>query len=128
MTIWDSERLQAQFKQHERMKQGDMDRCKVQILNGKADYKQFYDQALAEQILAFVLGTDAALADRDAMLKRLGELRSRVIQGGLDAAGIYNTETFRNSATEYIGLLISRFSDNSRGSDISSLWLPPGKA
>lgn len=120
MTTWDPQRLQEQFKRHERFKQGAADRCKAQIRFGKADYRRFYDEEVAEEMIAFVLGTDAALESRDLMLNRLNELRKTVAEGKFDASGIYDKQTFRDAAIDFIDRLTSRFSDPSRPPDIQA--------
>lgn len=112
MTPWDSQSLQKDFERHEHRKQSQADRCRAQMRFGKADYGTFYDEETAEQMVAFVLKTDAALERPELLLDRLTELRSQVAQGGLDATGIHSRKTYRRAATRYIDQLISRFTSS----------------
>lgn len=121
MANWNPEQIQLQLKAHERRKHNDAARCRIEVRSGKADYRQFYDEETAEEIVAFVLGTDAALESRDRMLDRLEEMRRTVNDGRLDATGIYDATTFREAAIDFIDRLKARFTDTSCPVDIRSL-------
>ena len=108
-STWDGDAVQRDFKRHEQMKYADADHCKIEVRAGKDSYKRFHDEELAEALVAFMLGTDAALASRERLLDRLAEFKEYVAAGSLRAAGIYDKKVFEQAAIRYLERLESRY-------------------
>lgn len=106
---WDTDAVQRDFKRHERMKNGDADRCKGEVRAGNEAYKRFHDEERAEELVAFMLGTDAALASRERLLARLAEFKADVAARGFRAAGIYDQKVFDRAAIRYLERLEARY-------------------
>lgn len=118
---WNVNALQKQFKALERRKHGDARRCRVEIHAGKEDYKRFYDEETAREMMAFMLGTDAALEGRERLLHRLEELRDAIRNGRADGSGVYSVEVYRRAAIRFLDRLEEVLSTSTDTPDVRSL-------
>ncbi len=118
---WNVDDLQKQFKALERRKHGDAQRCRVEIRAGKEDYKRFYDEETGSEMMASMLGTDAALEGRERLLHRLEELRESIRSGSADASGIYSAKIYRRAATRFLDRLKKIVASSMDTPDVRSL-------
>jgi hypothetical protein len=118
---WNVDDLQKQFKALERRKHGDAQRCRVEVRAGKEDYKRFYDEETASEMMAFMLGTDAALEGRERLLHRLEELRESIQSGSADASGVYSVKVYRRSAIRFLDRLGKIVASSTHTPDVGSL-------
>lgn len=118
---WNVDDLQKQFKALERRNHDAAQRCRVEVRAGKEDYKRFYDEETASEIMAFMLGTDAALEGRDRLMQRLEELRESVRSGSADASGVYSVKIYRRSAIRFLDRLGKIVASSTNTPDVRSL-------
>jgi hypothetical protein len=118
---WNVDNLQKQFKTLERRKHGDAQRCRVEVRAGKEDYKRFYDEETASEMMAFILGTDAALEGQERLLHRLEELRNSIRSGSADAPGVYSVKIYRRSAIRFLDRLGKIVASSTLTPDVRSL-------
>lgn len=118
---WNVDDLQNQFKALERRKHGDAQRCRVEIRAGKENYERFYDEETASEMMAFMLGTDAALEGRERLLHRLEELRETIRNGRADASGVYSITVYRRAAIRFLDRLEKILPTSTETPDVRSL-------
>ena len=118
MARWKQLELEQHFRSEATRKRGDAERCRFEVRAGKRGNRHFYDRLVAEEMVATILSTAAALESRDLSLDRLHELRGSMTDRFPYPDDVYDREVFRKAWVEYVDELLILFTNSSEMPDL----------
>jgi len=83
--------------------------CRRKANAGKENYRHFYDEERAQQVVAMFLETTAALSSLDALVDYLINLKQAFKVGERDDKNAFSVKTYRRAARAFISVEITRF-------------------
>jgi hypothetical protein len=107
---WDQDAVRDELERHEARKRQDADDCRRKAKSDPA-YRGFHDYEHAEEMMAFVLKTNAALRSRDPFLERLREMEISVRNGDFDTESLFSQKDYRAHAVAYLKRLRRQYLD-----------------
>lgn len=107
---WDQNAVREALERHEHRKRQDADDCRSKARSDPS-YRSFHDYEHAEEMMAFVLKTNAALGSRARFMDRLSEMERDVREGAYDTESLFSQREYRRYAVAFLKRLREQYSE-----------------